>query len=334
MGTTLGSALFAVAVVLAPAASAVVTLDWVTVDAPGNSCEMQSFGCLGQVYAAYEIGAFEVTNAQYAEFLNAVAQTDTHALYNVEMGTAGPPSFGGIARSGVSGSFGYSALAGREDKPVNFVSFFDGLRFANWLHNGQPTGAQDATTTEDGSYEILPGNQGYSVIRNPGAAVVVPSVHEWYKAAFYDTGSMGYFEYPAGSDAETTCATHSAASNTANCASAVGDFTDVGSYAGAASPNGTFDQGGNVYEWTDTILFSEIVGFRRVVRGGDLFSQPFSLAAAAQSSEDPFNEHFLLGFRVARRDAISPVPSLSALETALLSSLLGLAGRRSLRRRG
>ncbi len=24
---------------------------------------------------------------------------------------------------------------------VNYVSFFDALRFVNWLHNGQPTGS-------------------------------------------------------------------------------------------------------------------------------------------------------------------------------------------------
>ncbi len=41
--------------------------------------------------------------------------------------------------------------------PVNFVSFWDGLRFANWLHNGQPTGAQGNSTTEDGAYTLTAG---------------------------------------------------------------------------------------------------------------------------------------------------------------------------------
>ena len=54
------------------------------------------------------------------------------------------PDFGGITRSGSSGSFSYSAIAGRESMPVNFVDFYDSVRFANWLHNGQPTGAQDS----------------------------------------------------------------------------------------------------------------------------------------------------------------------------------------------
>ena len=31
------------------------------------------------------------------------------------------------------------------------------LRFANWLHNGQPTGSQGPGTTETGAYAITPG---------------------------------------------------------------------------------------------------------------------------------------------------------------------------------
>ena len=81
----------------------------------------------------YRISTTEVTNAQYAEFLNAKAATDPNALYNTSMGSG----FGGITRSGSSGSYSYSAIAGRENMPVNFVSFYDSLRFANWLGNGQ-----------------------------------------------------------------------------------------------------------------------------------------------------------------------------------------------------
>ena len=96
------------------------------------------------------ISKTEVTNSQHTEFLNAVAATDTNALYNTGMASGR----GGITRSGSPGSFTYSAIAGREDMPVNWVTFYDALRFANWLHNGQPTGGQDNTTTENGAYTI------------------------------------------------------------------------------------------------------------------------------------------------------------------------------------
>lgn len=128
-------------------AHAEVTIDWVTVGDPGNGCETQSAGCFGGVADAYRIDKHEVSNAEYTEFLNAVAATDPNGLYNTSMGTL----FVGITQTGSSGSYSYSTLAGRGDMPVNYVSFYDSLRFANWLHNGQPTGAQDITTTEDGA---------------------------------------------------------------------------------------------------------------------------------------------------------------------------------------
>jgi hypothetical protein len=60
--------------------------------------------------------------------------------------------------------------------PVNFVSWYDCLRFANWLHNGQPTGAQDSTTTEDGAYDL---SLGSSVVRKAGATAFLTSEDEW-----------------------------------------------------------------------------------------------------------------------------------------------------------
>ncbi|MGH8513834.1 MAG: SUMF1/EgtB/PvdO family nonheme iron enzyme, partial [Gammaproteobacteria bacterium] len=127
-------------VVLALCGSAsAVSIDWTYVGDPGNACDVQAQGCFGSVPYEYNIGTFEVTNSQYVEFLNAVAATDPNALYNANMDSY----WGGIARSGSSGTFTYSAIAGHEDMPVNHVSFYDALRFANWLHNGQPSGPQD-----------------------------------------------------------------------------------------------------------------------------------------------------------------------------------------------
>ena len=51
----------------------------------------------GSVDYVYEIGKYKVTNAQYAEFLNAVAVPDTYGLYNPQMGVVQPGvGFGGI----------------------------------------------------------------------------------------------------------------------------------------------------------------------------------------------------------------------------------------------
>jgi hypothetical protein len=87
---------------------------------------------------------------------------------------------GGITQSGSSGSFSYSVKTGFADKPVNFVSFYDSLRFANWLENGQPTGAQGNATTEDGAYTITAaGILANSITRNSGATIFLTSEDEW-----------------------------------------------------------------------------------------------------------------------------------------------------------
>ena len=146
---------------------------------PGQRRDYTGYGSVADVFRVrYEV----TTNAQYAEFLNAVAATDTYGLYNTSMGSG----YGGITRSGSSGSYTYSAIADWENMPVNYVSFWDALRFANWLHNGQPTGAQDDSTTEDGAYTLTPGHREQSRQRNAGARVFLPSEDEWYKAAYYD----------------------------------------------------------------------------------------------------------------------------------------------------
>ena len=161
-----------------------------------------------------------------------------------------------------------------------------------------------------------------------GATVFVTSMDEWYKAAYYDTGAMSYFDYPAGSDTQTGCTAPGATANTANCNNAVADLTDVGSYTGAASPNGTFDQGGNVTEWNEENFFGSFRG----LRGGSFNFSPIILAASYEFPfGDPSLEDERFGFRVASPEPVLPVPSLSPFGMALLSSLLGLASWRRLR---
>jgi hypothetical protein len=294
MGRCVGSLLALLVLVTLGAPASAVTLDWVTVGNPGNACDVQSQGCFGAVSETYLIAKYEVTNAQYAEFLNAKAASDPLALYNTEMGFS---SFGGITRSGSPGSFTYDAKPGREELPVNYVSFYDALRFANWLHNGQGTG-----DTETGAYTLLGGtpepSNGTTVTRNPGATIFLPSEDEWYKAAYHNAAGLAasdYFDYPAGSDTQTICSTPTAMPNRANCFFAVGNFSEVGSYTASASPYGTFDQGGNVDEWNEAAISN---GLNRGFRGGNSNNVVDLLAASRRRNTFPLAEGFF-GFRVA-----------------------------------
>jgi formylglycine-generating enzyme required for sulfatase activity len=306
---------------LAAPASGTVIVDWVTVGSPGNAADAPATNCFaancGAVASAYRIGKYEVTNAQYAEFLNAKAAADPLALYDTNMDSS--PQ-GGIARSGTSGSFAYTAKSGFANKPVTFVSFFDAVRFANWLNNGQ--GNAD---TETGAYTLLGGssipNNFSTVGRNAGASIFLPSESEWYKAAYYDGIAASYFDYPAGSNAAMACAAPGATANTANCENAASGLTDVGAYTGSASPWGTFDQGGNVVEWNEQIVSSSIRG----ARGGTwepASHGPVDLSATFRSSTGALGGANWLGFRVA---SAVPEPGTGLL---VLVGLAPLAARR------
>jgi formylglycine-generating enzyme required for sulfatase activity len=243
---------------LSGAASASITIATVPVGNPGNAPDYTGFG---SVAYSYNIGEYDVTSSQYTAFLNAVAATDTYGVYNSNMSgtTSGNP---GIIQSGSSGSYTYSVAAGRGNYPVTDVTFWDATRFANWLDNGQPTGAEGAGTTETGTYTLTStGIANNTVTRNPGATWAVTSENEWYKAAYYTplggtgTGYINpnYWLCPTQSNAISI--------SQANWSNAVGDTTPVGSYP-YPSYYGTYDQGGDVFQWNESIDIDSSRGLR------------------------------------------------------------------------
>jgi formylglycine-generating enzyme required for sulfatase activity len=284
----------------------------VTIADAGNTADANGYG---RVTYAYSIGKHEVTNEQYAEFLNAVAaQGDPRGLYN--SGMSG--QYGGITRTG-SGTAGdpyhYAVRSGAAAKPVNYVSYYDSLRFANWLHNGRPVGGQTAATTEDGAYDLA---QGSSVVRKPTAAFFLPTENEWYKAAYYKGGGLnaGYWAYATRSNTAPNCygAPVSNDSNAANYwgVAHVGAPSDAGAYGAAVSPYGTLDQNGNVSEWNESLINTY-----RGTRGGSWEGAWNVLQASVANSTYPSYEGRSLGFRVG---AAVPEPA-----TALFLAIGGAA---------
>src|SRR3954470_14480636 len=112
-----------------------ITIETVPIGDTGNPNDPASARYVGQdltlfgrVDYPYNIGKYEVTVGQYAEFLNAVARTDTYELYNIGMATDAISA--GIARSGVNGNFTYQVI-GSPKHPITYVGWGDAIRFAN-----------------------------------------------------------------------------------------------------------------------------------------------------------------------------------------------------------
>jgi len=312
----------------AVSASAQITIPTVTVGNVGNAADTSTYGAVAY---SYDIGKYEVTNTQYMAFLNAVAATDTFSLYNTNMGSS---LFGGITRSGSSGSYTYATKSGFENKPVNYVSFWDATRFANWLNNGQ-----GSASTETGSYTLgsVTNPVNGSVTRNHGANWVVTSENEWYKAAYYDptkSGGAGYWLHATKSD---TLGNNTAfgATNGANYND--GDFAvytvsqdgalPVGSYTNAGSYYGTFDQAGNASEWNESIMNSN----SRLLRGGAWSVDEVSVRSSYQLAFDASAERLYAGFRVA---SLAVIPEPSTFGAAMGVAALGVVMMRRRKARG
>ena len=323
-----------------------ITYELVPVGNPGNANDPATGGLYGGVAYDYQIGKHEVTIQQYTHFLNAVATTDTYSLYNASMAT--DLNVAGISRSGTSGSYTYSVINNGGDssyRPITYVSWFDAARFANWMANGQPTGAQDSTTTESGAYDLSGATSGDAPAKNvtnpnTGAAPAsyIPTENEWYKAAFYspvlNSGSGGYWDYATQSNDEpgntiggmtnqsntraggvfavTQSSTYSASQNY---------LTEVGAFRISFSAYGTFDQLGNVSEFTDTASLpnphnplAELK--KRIGCGWECLAD--KLQGKLVEHVDPLHESATLGFRLAAPAAV-PEPSTYAMALAGLA---------------
>lgn len=331
----LGAALVCISVAsLAPAA----VIETVPVSNRGNPGELSGVGAggygvdrvCGAVGYEYRIGKYEVTAGQYTDFLNAVAEQDTYGLYNPNMDVTVNGQGCNIVRHATPSGYSYSVAPEYADRPVNFVSWGDAARFANWLHNEMREGPQGPNTTEDGAYALngaMTDVELLAVARKPGATWAVATEDEWYKAAYHrNNGPTGdYYKYPTSSDAvPSNDLVEPDPGNSATFYAGTDDYTigapywrtEFGEHEASGSPYGTFDQGGNVFEWTEQVLEGEYY----VIRGGAYQSN--FMHAAQRSGQTPTTEKPWIGFRVAE------VPEPGSAVLLLTGGLAALRRRR------
>jgi formylglycine-generating enzyme required for sulfatase activity len=212
------------------------------------------YGCAPRIEGALNLGdqpAFDLTSVS-KPFLMAQSQT-TQALYKAATG-ADPSHFKAANR------------------PVDKVSWFDMLRFANALSG------DDACYTDIGS-----GHEGTAIWHHDCTGLRLLTEREWEYAA----RAFGPFSY-SGSDSvgavgwyrgNSNCETHP---------------------VGQLKPNtfGTYDMSGNVWEWCWDLYRPGSAN--RVLRGGSWLSDAGSLRAANRLNLTPAYQGYYNGGRLSR----------------------------------
>jgi formylglycine-generating enzyme required for sulfatase activity len=263
------------------------SIDFVNIGNPGNPADTTgSPNPAGSVAYTYRMGKYEISEQM-------------------------------IEKANAAGALGITKDTRGPDMPATSVTWFEAARFVNWLNAS--TGSVPAykfveipgrnPTLQFALWE--PSDAGYSAAnryRNSLSTYFLPSIDEWYKAAYYDPVTGVYWDYPTGSNSPPLAVTSGTAAGTAILHQGLSAGPADIFQAGGLSPFGTMAQGGNVYEWeeTESDLVNDDPLFRRSVRGGFWDSTQSALLALAGGDNFPTSGVFNVGFRIA---SVVPEPT-------------------------
>ena len=276
------------------------SMDFVTIGNPGNAADTTgSPNPAGSVAYAYNIGKYEVSRDM-------------------------------IDKANAAGSLGInlqdmsSYEANGVNRPATGISWNGAARFVNYLNTSQGYQAAYNFTTSGGNDNIsLWGAGQYSgsnQFRHKDAYYFLPSMDEWYKAA-YGSPSGTWYNYATGSDSAPSAVASWTSGAVYNGQGAPADITN----AGGLSPYGTMAQNGNVWEWNESAFdgSNNSASENRELRGGSWNLDSNFLDASTRLSLVPTTyENASIGFRVAS------VPEPSSLSLLLAGGVVLLAGRR------
>jgi len=280
------------------------SIDFVEVGNPGNAADTTgSPNPVGSVPYVYNLGKFEVSRDMV-----------------LKASTAGGL---GLTLEDITNYGGNGA-----NRPATGVSWNEAARFVNWLNTSKGYQAAYNFTTSGANDNITLWGAGLYTGSNPyrhkDAYYFLPSVNEWYKAA-YGSPNGTFYNYPTAGDTIPTAVSGGTISGTAiyNGQNGPSDITNAGGLSGF----GTMAQGGNVWEWTETAYWgvNNAADDARILRGGSWVNDItnldalnlFGLFPNDETSFSPF-----IGFRVAS------VPEPSSLSLLLAGGAVFAAARR------
>lgn len=273
------------------------SIDFVTIGNPGNAADTTGApNPAGSVGYIYNIGKYEVSRDMI---------TKANAAGSLGITLSDMSSFGGNGGN----------------RPASGISWNEAARFVNYLNTSQgyqaaynfTTSGANANITLWGAGEYSGSNQ----FRHKDAYYFLPSMDEWYKAA-YGSPSGTWYNFANGSDSAPSAVASGTSGAVYGQTTAQGpaDITN----AGGLSPYGTMAQSGNVWEWNESALdgSNNSATENRELRGGSWVNGSINLVASNRLDNVPTAESSLNGFRVAS----VPEPSSGLLVLLGLSAVL------------
>ena len=259
---------------------------------PGNAADLAGNPKpAGSIPYSYYIGKYEISRDMINK-ANALASLGI-SLADFSISTSTIPYRGG------NGS----------DRPAPGISWYDAAKFVNWLNTSRGYQPAYKFNTSGVFQSWGPLDSGYNannIFRNSNAKFFLPSIDEWYKAAYYDpnknAGQGAYWIYPTQSNSAPSYSSGGTAPNSA----VYGGQTSPADIfnAGGLSAYGTMAQGGNLWEWMETAndLTNTDPSELRAIRGGGFYN--INTDAYQQSNyvswgSQPNDGNIKNGFRIA-----------------------------------